>query len=100
MGYYVGQFYVSKRDVFLVLGILLLGLLIYLNYPIPYFDTKQLATLFILAFFAKGLLLPTHDSVVFMTFFIGVLLTLFVPFLEVILFLFLAFLFLRVLKVI
>jgi len=100
MSYYIGQFYVGKRDIFLLMGAILLVIALYLHYPIPYFDTQNLLILFILAFFTKGLLLPTHDSAVFLTFLLAVFLTLFIPLLEVLFFLVLSFLFLRLTKVI
>jgi len=100
MGYYIGQFYFEKRDLFLILAILILVGVLYSNYPIPFFDPKNLLVLTILFLFAKGLVLPTHDAAVFTTFLLALFLTLFFPLFKVLIFLVFAFIFLRLWKVI
>lgn len=100
MGYYIGHFYFSVRDFFLLAAAGLLAIVVYLGFSLPFFDTKQIFTLVLLALVAKGLLLPAHDSVVFLTFFVALALTLFIPFLQVLIFLLLSFILLHVTKVI
>lgn len=100
MSYYIGQFYISKRDIFLLTCVLLLALTVYIDYNIPYFEKQQLMVLAILALFAKGLLIPTRDDIVYLTFFLAIALTLFIPFLQVLIFLFFSFLLLHLFRVI
>jgi len=100
MGYYLGQFYIDKRDLFILLAIILLSLGYYLNFPLPYFSYQNLVLLTILFLLAKGFLLTTYDSAFFVTFLTACILTLFIPLFQVLLFLLLAFFFLRLLKVI
>ena len=100
MGYYLGQFYVDKRDFFIVLAVVLLLLGFYFRFPLPYFSYQNLILLAILFLLAKGFLLSTYDSALFITFFTACVLTLFLPLFQVLLFLLPAFLFMRLLKVI
>lgn len=100
MGYYIGQFYFDKRDIFLILAIILLVFAIRTHYPIPYFDTNHLFFLLIILLIAKGFVLPVYDSAIFVIFLIALFLTLFVPLFQSLVFLVCAFLFLRLFKVI
>lgn len=100
MGYYFGQFYFDKRDLFILLAVILLLLGYKLGYPLPYFEYKSLIILTLLFLLAKGFLLTSYDSALFATFLVAAILTLFIPFLEVLYFVGLAFIFLRILKVI
>jgi len=100
MGYYLGQFYIDKRDLFILLVVVLLLLGNYLDYPLPYFDYQNLIIITLLFLLAKGFLLTTYDSALFATFLTALILTLFFPLLQVLYFLALSFIFLRLFKVI
>ena len=100
MGYYIGSFYFDKRDLFILLAIILLLAGFRLGYPLPYFEYKNLIILSLLFLLGKGFLLTSYDSALFATFLVAALLTLFIPLLQVLYFLSLAFIFLRILKVI
>ena len=100
MGYYLGHFYIDKRDLFIVFAVILLFLGNYLHYPLPYFEYRNLIILAILFLFAKGFLLTAYDSVLFAVFLTAIILTLFFPLLQVLYFLSLSFIFLRLFKVI
>ena len=100
MGYYLGKFYFDKRDLFIVLAVVLLLLGNYFHYPLPYFEYKNLIILAILFLFAKGFLLTAYDSALFATFLTATILTLFFPLLQVLYFLSLSFIFLRLFKAI
>ena len=100
MGFYAGSFYIEKRDIYTFLGVAMVGLAKYKDYPLPYVNYDVVLVLAALFFLAKGLILPAHDSVVFLDFFLALLLSLSLSFFQVLLFLFLSFLFLRLLKVI
>lgn len=100
MGYYLGKFYFEKKDFFLILAAIFLWGAFYFSFPLPFFDPKDLLTLVILFFLAKGLILPSHDAVVFTTFLVALFLTLFFPLFKVLIFLVFSFVFLRLLRVI
>lgn len=100
MGYYIGQFYIDKRDIFLIISGVIVVYAIYFGYPIPYFNPQHLLFFLFLLFIAKGLILPTHDSVVFVVFLLALFMTLFFPLFQSLIFLVLSFLFLRLAKVI
>lgn len=100
MGYYLGQFYFDKRDLFLVVATVVILFALRFGYPIPYFNVQHLLFLLILFFIAKGLILPTHDSAIYVVFLIALGLTLYVPLFHALVFLLFAFIFLRLLKAI
>lgn len=100
MGYYIGQFYIDKRDIFLLVAIGLLWFVVHAGYPIPYFKSEYVIFLTVLFLIAKGLILSTYDSATFIIFLITLGLTLYVPFFQSLIFLVFAFLFLRILKAI
>lgn len=100
MGYYIGQFYVDKRDLFLAAAALLLLYAQRFGYPVPYFNVNHLLFFLTLLFIAKGLVLPTHDSAVFVVFLTALVMTLYVPLFQSLVFLVLAFFFLRLTKTI
>jgi len=100
MGYYLGKFYVDKRDLFILFAVVLLLTGFRLDYPLPYFEYKNLIVLSILFLFAKGFLLTSYDSSLFTTFLVAIILTLFLPLLQILYFLALSFIFLRLFKVI
>ena len=99
MGYYLGKLYFEKKDLFLILAVLLLAAAIRFGYPLPLFGPQNLLVLAIIFLIAKGLILPTHNPAVFSTFLLALFLTLFFPLFKVLIFLVFAFLFLRFLKV-
>jgi hypothetical protein len=100
VGFYIGKAYIEKRDIYTLLALGIIGLARYKRYPISYINYDEVLSLVVIFLLAKGLILPSHDSVVFLVFFLALLLTLFIPFFQTLLFLFLAFLFLRLFKVI
>ena len=100
MGFYLGKFYFDKRDLFIILTIILLLAGFKLNYPLPYFEYKNLIILSLLFLLGKGFLLTSYDSSLFTTFLIAIILTLFLPLLQVLYFLALSFIFLRLFKAI
>ncbi|MBM3208888.1 hypothetical protein FJZ40_01150 [Candidatus Shapirobacteria bacterium] len=69
------------------------------DFSFPLFNPYDLLVLSVLFLFAKASILPAYDPIVFITFFAGLVLTLFLPLFQVILFLALAFILLKVLRV-
>lgn len=100
MGYYFGKFYFEKKDLFLILAVLIIWATIHFSYSFPLFDPQNLLILTVIFLLAKGLILPTHDTAVFTTFLTALFLTLFFPFFQVLIFLVFAFISLRLLKVV
>lgn len=100
MGYYIGQFYFDKRELFLILGIIVLGIIIYFNYPIPLFRPQQLFVLLILLLITKAIIPSTKDAPLFLVFLTAIILTLFVPFFTIVVFVFIALFILKILRVI
>lgn len=100
MGFYINKFYIEKRDLYFLIGIGLIYLARAKNYPLPYINYDVVLILSALFFLAKGFILPAHDSIVFIVFFAALFLTFFINFFQILIFIFLAFLFLRILKVI
>lgn len=99
MSYYLGRFYFEKKDFFLLFGGGLIALLVWLNYPVPFFKLQNLALLTIFLFLAKGILVPARDEALFLTFLAAVFLTLYLPILQVLFFFLLAFFILKALRV-
>lgn len=95
---YFGPFYFQKRDFYILIAIFLLAGVIFLSLPLPLFDRYHLLVLAILFLFVTAGLPPIHDVPVFLTFFTAVILTLFLPLFQVVLFLALTLLLLKTLK--
>jgi len=100
MGYYLGQFYFDKRDLFIILGLVLLVGAWYFKFLIPFFSYTDLFVIILIFLLAKGILLPASDSLLFLLFFSGLILLFFFPLIQVVFFLFIAFLLFRLLKII
>jgi hypothetical protein len=100
MGYYLGQFYFDRRDLFLVLAILLLLWGNYTRFPLPFFRYQDLILLLLVFVMSKGFLPATVDGVLLILFLAAVLLTLFIPLFQVLIFVVLSFVFLKIAKII
>jgi hypothetical protein len=100
MGYYLGQFYFEKRDLYLVLAIVLLLLGNYFAFPLPFFNYQKLIFLTLLFLLTKGFLPPTLDAILLILFMTSAFLSLFHPLFQVLIFVILALFFLKILKAI
>jgi hypothetical protein len=100
MGYYFGQFYFEKRDLYLVLAVVLLLLGNYFAFPLPFFNYQKLIFLTLLFLLAKGFLPPTADAVLLILFMASAFLTFFYSLFQVLIFLIFSFVFLKLLKAI
>lgn len=96
----IGPFYFDTKELFLVLAAVLLAVSLYFAWPLWQFDGRELLTLTIIFLITKGLLPSVHNEVFLLHALVTVLLTLFVPFFQVILFYALTFVCLKALKVI
>ena len=97
---YLGPFYFDTKEIFLILAAVLLGLAWYLGWPLWWFDKRALLTLVILMLFTKGLLPSVHNEAFFILAIVTILMSLYLPIFQVVLFYFVSFLMFRVLKVI
>lgn len=100
MGYYIGQFYFDKKELFLFLTLIILGAILYFQYPVPLFQPKHLLVLLILLLISKTIISSSKDTPLFLTFFVAILLTLFWPFFSVVLFVFTSLLALKLLRIV
>jgi len=100
MGYYIGQFYFDKKELFLVLALVILGTILYFQYPLPLFQPKHLLVLAILLLISKSIISSAKDTPLFITFFAALLLTLFWPFFSVVIFIFVSLLTLKLLRIV
>jgi hypothetical protein len=97
---YFGPLYFDTKEIFLILGSIILTVAIFFGFPIFWFDKKTLLTLTILILFTKGLLPALHNEAFFILALVAIFLTLYLPIFQVILFYFISFLLFRLLKVI
>src|SRR3989338_6436988 len=97
---YLGPFYFDTKELFLIIAALFLGAALYFGWPLWEFDARELLTLTILILLTKGLLPSIHNEAFFLQAIVTVILTLFLPFFQVILFYFITFFLLIVIKVI
>ncbi|OGK51016.1 hypothetical protein A2966_02810 [Candidatus Roizmanbacteria bacterium RIFCSPLOWO2_01_FULL_41_22] len=97
---YIGPFFFDTKEIFLILGALLLGLAMFFGWPIWWFDRQTLLTLVVLILFTKGLLPAIHNEAFFILAIVTIFMTLYLPPFQIILFYLLSFLFFRLLKVI
>jgi len=72
----LGRFYFSKKELFLLLSALMLGLIVYLKYSISFFDPLKLLILTIFTFLAKGFISTINDTPLLLVFLISIFLTL------------------------
>lgn len=97
---YIGPFYFDSKEIFLFLASILLGLAVYFDWNLWWFDKTTLLTLTIIILITKGLLPSIHNEAFFILAVVSIFLTLYLPIFQVILFYFLSFLFFRLFKVI
>lgn len=97
---YLGPFYFDTKEIFLIIGGFLIGLTIALDIPLFWFDRQELLLLTILIFFTKGLLPSIHNEAFFLVAIVAICSSLYMPLFQVVLFYFVTFFLLRLLRVI
>src|SRR3990167_4861998 len=97
---YLGPFYFDTKEIFLILASILIGLAMFFNWPIIWFNPKILLTLIVLILVTKGLLPAIHNEAFFILAIVTIFLTLYLPFFQIILFYFISFTLFRLLRVI
>lgn len=100
MSLYLGPFYFDEKDIFLWLAVIIIAVGWLAGLPLPWLDYQKLMVLVLLFLVAKGLLVKTYDSFIFLVFLLAWLVSFFYSLTVVILFVIFSFAFLRVLKII
>lgn len=97
---YLGPFYFDTKEIFLVLAIVVIILAIFFGLPLLWFDKATLLTLLVLILITKGLLPAIHNEAFFILALVTLLLTIWIPAFQVVLFYFVSFLLFRLFKII
>lgn len=97
---YIGPFYLDTKELFLIFAAVLVGLAMFFNWNIYWFDKQVLLTLIVLMLVTKGLLPAIHNEAFFILAIVTIFLTLYLPIFQVVLFYFISFILFRLLKVI
>lgn len=100
MSFYLGPFYFEEKDLFIFLatGLLVFGWMN--NLSLPFISYPTLIVLAILFLLAKGLILKTYESLIFIVFLSAFILSNFFSLSVVVFYVFFSLLFLRILKII
>jgi hypothetical protein len=97
---YFGPFYFDTKEIFLILLTVLLTVAMYLGWEPAWFKTRDIFTIAILILFTKGLLPAIHNEAFFFVAIAAIVLTLYFPIFQVVLFYFISFILFRVLRII
>ncbi|MFW5703672.1 MAG: hypothetical protein ACOCXQ_02455 [Patescibacteria group bacterium] len=97
---YLGPFFFDTKELFLILGAIFVGSAVALDLPLLWFDPGALLTLCVLILITKGLLPAIHNESFFILAIVTILLSVFIPLWQVVLFYFVSFLLFRLLKII
>lgn len=96
----IGKFYFNKKELFLLIAAVLIFFVMRSNYTISFFDPFDLLVLTVFTLLVKGFFTSTNDSPLLIIFLFAIFLTLYIHLFQVIIFYFLSFVFLKVLRVI
>lgn len=96
----LGPFYFDTKEFFLILGVILLGLAIYFDWPLWLFNRQSLLVLVVLMLVTKGLLPAIHNESYFVLSLVSLFLLLYFPLFQVLIFYCLSFILLKIFKVI
>lgn len=97
---YLGPFYFDTKELFLIMLTVLLTIAMAVGWDPVWFKTRDVFTIAILVLFTKGLLPAIHNEAFFFVAITAVFLTLYLPIFQVVLFYFISFVILRVIRVI
>lgn len=82
----IGPFFFDSKEIFLVLAAILAGVAYYFKMPLWQFRAEDLCVLILVFLILKGLLPSIHNEVFFLHAIVAVILTLFLPLFQVLLF--------------
>ena len=97
---YIGPFYFDTKEIFLLMLTVLLCVAMYMGWNPVWFQSRDLLTITIVILFTKGLLPAIHNEAFFMVAIAALVLTLYLPIFQVVLFYLISFVLFRLLKVI
>jgi len=97
---YLGPFYFDTKEIFLILAAILVGVALFMQWDLQWFDRTTLLTLIVLMLLTKGLLPAIHNEAFFILAIVTIFLTIYLPFFQIILFYFISFALFRLMKVI
>ena len=97
---YLGPFYFDTKEIFLLMLTVLLCVAMYMGWNPVWFSARDLLTITIVILFTKGLLPAIHNEAFFMVAVAALLLTLYLPIFQVVLFYLISFVLFRLLRVI
>lgn len=97
---YLGPIFIDTKEIFLILASLFIGVAMFFNWDLVWFDKTSLLTLTLLILVTKGLLPAIHNEAFLILAIVAIFLTLFLPLLQVVLFFFISFVLFRLLRVI
>jgi hypothetical protein len=96
----IGPFYFDKKELFLLVAIVLLGCALYFGWPLWVFKAQTLLTLSVIILLTKGLLRSINNDAFFFHVLTTLALAIFLSTFQVILFYLVTFVLFRLLKVI
>lgn len=96
---YLGPFYLNTKELFLICGAILIAVAMYFNWQTMWFNKASLLTLTILFLLTKGLLPAIHNEPFFITALVTLIVSVYFPIYITILFFFLTFGIMKLLKV-
>jgi hypothetical protein len=96
----IGPFFFDTKELFLIFAIILLAAALYFNIQLLFFEPQSLLTLAVIFLILKGLLPSIHNEAFFLHAIVTILLTMFLPLFQVLLFYAVTFVFFKALKVI
>jgi hypothetical protein len=97
---YIGPFYFDTKEIFLLVLSLLLVFAMYMGWNPVWFNARDMFTITLLILFTKGLLPAIHNEAFFMVAVAALVLTLYLPIFQVVLFYLISFVLFRLLRVI
>lgn len=97
---YLGPFYLNTKELFLLFGALFLGVALYFNWNTMWFSKTSLLILTILFLITKGLLPAIHNEAFFINALVTLVVSLYFPIYITVLFFFISFGIMKILKVI
>lgn len=83
---YLGPFYFESKDLFFIAAAVLLGIALYFDWPLWTYSASTLLTLVILMLITRGLVRSADNAIFYYHAIMTLILAVFFPFLQVILF--------------
>jgi len=82
----IGPFFFDSKEIFLMIAAVFIGIAFYFKWPLWEFQAEELLVLVVIFLILKGLLPSVHNEVFFLHALVTIILTLFFPLFQVLLF--------------